>query len=171
MIQRTGMIGFERLMIPIQLLVFLKQWFSWTCYCFALIGICELVRRSLRHDENHLQSVFVPIREEPYRCLKSGFLSFLLLAIAFFAIMVITIGITVLPMRQHIALIPWENVLVGFMGIALVSGVLVRWVFVIPLVTIDGLSFRRAMTLRDRMTDHHTLALWGWCWNPKLQDI
>ena len=160
-IQRTGMIGFERLMIPIQLLVFLKQWFSWTCYCFALIGICELVRRSQRHDENHLQSVFVPIREEPFRFLKSGFLSFLLLAIAFFAMMVIMIGITVLQMRPHIALIPWENVLVVFIGIALVSVVLVRWVFVVPLVTMDGLSFRRAMTMSDRMTDHHTLALWG----------
>ena len=159
-IQRTGTLGFERLMIPIQLLTFLKQWLSWTCYCFALIGICELVRRSQQQDENDLQSVFFPIREKPFQFLKSGFLFFVLLVIAFFAMTVIIVGITDLQVRWRIALIQWENVLVGFIGIALVSAVLVRWTFVVPLMTIDGLSFRRAMTMSDRMTDDHALALW-----------
>ena len=158
LIQRIGALGFQRLMIPVQLLSIVKQWWLWACYCFALIGICTLIGNIYegKTDEN----VFTPIREHPGRFLKSVTLFFGMLVVAYGALVVIIIGITDIQLRFTSKFPGWESPLVAFVGIGLVSAVLVRWAFTVPLVTLLGLPFRRALAVSDRVTDHRTVALW-----------
>jgi len=159
LMHRIGILGFERLMIPMQAVHLLKQWCLWTAYCFALIGICTLVA-DLKNQTTDNGSVFTPIREHPGRFLKSATLFFGMLVIAFGMMMMIIFGITDVQIQIGLAVPRWESPLVGFIAIALVSAVLVRWIFAVPLTTLQGLRFRRALAESDHMTDNRALALW-----------
>jgi len=156
---RSGVLGYQRLMLPVTLLNLLKQWSLWVCYCFAAVGICVLISEIIRDQQAH-ESAFATIRENPIRFLKSSSLFFGILLIAFWAMTVIIMGITDIQLRAHLKVPAWESPLVGLIGIALVSAVLVRWVFAVPLVAVHGLSFGKALRVSDLITDYRAVALW-----------
>lgn len=155
------MFAYERLIFPAQSLTVLKQWLLWVCYCFGLIGICCLVaQRSGKNNETG-ENVFSAIRERPFRFLKSASLFFVVLIFAYLALCSIIAAIAILQMRTQIPFAPWEATCLSFVAAGLVSAVLVRWAFTVPVVVLNGLSFRRAMTVSDRLTDYRTIALWA----------
>jgi len=157
---RSGAFAYARLMMPVTLLGLLKQWSIWVCYCFAAVGICRLAANAIgRKDPDG--RVFSVIREHPARFLKSSTLFFGMLLIAFLVMFFLIIRITDIQLQAHLHVPGWEGPVVGFIGIALVSAVLVRWIFAVPLVTLLGVSFRKALTLSDRITDYRALALWA----------
>lgn len=158
--QRSGVLAFQRLMIPVQLLTALKQWWLWACYCFALVGICALIE-NLSEEGGANGSAFASIREHPGRFLKCVSLSFGMLMIAYGAMLVIIIGIYDIQSRFAHTFPRWEDALVALIGVGSVSAVLVRWIFAVPLATLHGFSFGRAIALSDRMTDTRALALWA----------
>jgi len=156
---RSGVLGYQRLMLPVTLLNLLKQWSLWACYCFAAVGICVVVS-NISRDQEADESAFATIREHPTRFLKASSLFFGMLVIAFLFMTIFIARITDFQQSAHLKVPAWESPLVGILAFALVSSVLVRWIFAVPLVSIHGLSFRKALKISDRITDYRALALW-----------
>ena len=157
---RSGAFGYARLMLPVTLLNLLKQWSLWVCYCFAAVGICAVVSKTIR-DQDGNESAFATIRENPIRFLRASSLFFGMLVIAFLVMILIITRVTDFQVHAHLNVPIWESPLVGLLGIALVSAVLVRWIFAVPLVSVHAFSFRKALKVSDRMTDYRALALWA----------
>lgn len=153
-----GWWAYERASMPLQLLITLKQWFLWVCYCFALIGICKLVSSLTAAEPESEESVFAAIRERPFRFLKVATLFFLVLVLAFGLVMVIDFGMVELQFRAHFR---WNPYLGTLLSTLLVSAVIVRWAFAVPLAVLRGLPFGMAMRASDRLTDNRTFPLWS----------
>jgi hypothetical protein len=156
-----GLWAYERIWMPMQALMILKHWFTWVCYSFALTGICSLVIDVPEGARQFGASVFFPIRERPLRFLGSTTLFFGVLVMAHFAMTFLIFGIGAVQRAGHIELpMPWETWIVVFVAIALVSAVIVRWAFAVPLSVLHGLPFGTAMKASDRLTDYRMLAMW-----------
>jgi hypothetical protein len=160
-----GLWAYERIWMPMQALIILRQWFTWVCYSFALIGICSLVIDVAEGTQQFGASVFFAIRERPLRFLGSTTLFFGVLIMAYFAMTFLMtflmFGIDAVQRAGHIELpMPWETWIVVFVAIALVSAVIVRWAFAVPLSVLHGIPFGTAMKASDRLTDYRMLALW-----------
>lgn len=153
-----GWWAYERLSMPLQLLITLKQWFLWVCYCFALIGICKLVSDLNNAEPKSGESVFAAIRDRPFRFLQVVTLFFVVLMLAFAVVMFINFGMVELQFRAHFR---WNPYLGALLPILLVSAVIVRWAFAVPLAVLRDLPFGVAMRASDRLTDNRTLPIWS----------
>lgn len=154
-----GLWAYERASIPLQLLITLKQWFIWVCYCFALIGVCNLVRNLTAGEHESQENVFAAIRERPFRFLKAATLFFGMLVLAF--AIVVLISTRMIDVALHFHWGPWSALLASYLSMGLVSAVIVRWAFAVPLAVLDDLPFGMAMRSSDRLTDNRTFPLWS----------
>ena len=170
-----GKWAYTRLMLPITALSLFKQWFLWTCYCFALVGICNLVGDTVKCDEKSFRgpqqlpavanpndmTVFSNIRERPFRFLSSATLFFGLLIVGFIAMLVLALGFNEIIERAHISIRSfWATILLTFYALALVSAVIVRWAFTVPVAILKNVSFWSALKFSDRLSDYCSLQLW-----------
>ena len=154
--------AYELLMLPMQLWLILKQWFLWICYCFAIIGICNFVRDYSVEEDRSSIGVFSTIRDRPVRFLSSATLFFGVLVLAFAGMMFILTGIVEIQQRAHIPYAGARENWVSTLGaIALISAVLVRWAFAVPVAVLKDLPFSAAMRLSDQLTNHRMLQLWA----------
>lgn len=157
-----GVIAYERLWLPMQLLFILKQWFLWICYCFALIGICKLVKDRTEEEHPAETSVFSTIRDRPVRFISSATWFFGVLILGYVGITFVISGIVIIQTRAHIPYrMPWETWTVAFGTIALVSAVIVRWAFAVPLAVLNNLPFAAAMRWSDQLSNYRMLSLWA----------
>jgi hypothetical protein len=159
--QRRGFLGLETAILPVQAWFLLKQWLIWICYCFAAVGVCVLVKRYRSGMEaGSYTSEFTIVREHPGYFLKSATLFFLMLILGFLCMMIIGAGLMDLQDQFKIAVFPNQSIVLGFLSFALLSAVMVRWVLAVPLATLQGVSFRKALRASDRLTDGISIQLW-----------
>lgn len=139
--QPHGLLAYEELMLPLQALFALKQWFIWACYCFALIGICRLVELHAKGGSVETsENIFAPIREHPFTFLKSVTLFFLILALGYAAMMIMVAGSMNIAGRFGVRKFsgPWITPIWVFVPLGFVSAVLVRWAFAVSLSSTRG---------------------------------
>ncbi|HWH56838.1 MAG TPA: hypothetical protein VN682_04350 [Terriglobales bacterium] len=158
--QQKGFLGIETAALPLQAWFLLKQWLIWICYCFALVGVCVLVARMKDLNASSYGSEFSVIREHPANFLKSATLFFLVLAIAFVGMIMIVTGTTELQLQFKIPFFIYESPVVWILSMALISAVIVRWILAVPIATLIGLPFRKALRLSDQLTDGVSIPLW-----------
>jgi len=131
----------------------------WLCYCFAFVAICVAVQKLHAGEEPRPADCNNVVRERPTRFLVSSVVLLLIVSLGVGTMILLYFPLSQVQRHFHITLGGNETIWIGFLLVALVTPVLVRLAFTVPLAVTEDLPIRAALKRSDRLSDWRILAL------------
>jgi len=143
----------------LEVLTDFKYVVQWLCYCFAFVAICYAVHKVRDGEQPGVADCNNVVRERPGRFLASALVLSLIVWLGIILTSVLALPLFSLQHRLHIAWGRKETIWVTYALLVLVTPVIVRFAFTVPVAVMEDLPVIAALKRADRLSDWRILPL------------
>jgi len=150
---------YNKALFEVSALNWFRYLIQWLCYCFAFVALCCAVKRLREGEEPRPADCNNIVRERTGRFLFSALALLAIVGLGFAAAMMLFFAVTQVQARHHITLTRNQLMWLGLFFFVLVTPVVVRFAFTVPLAVMEDLPVRAALKRSDRLSDWRIMAL------------